>query len=267
MFFRPRYSFWATEVYGRPNYCLEGFLVITVSLTMTLAQRLKHLPPMRETRVQSLGREGPLEKEMATHSSTLAWRIPWMEEPGRLQSTGSQRVGHDWATSLHSKPDGATLLLRIERVCVCVLSRVWLSATLWTVHGIIQARILEWVAISYYRGSSQLRDQTHGSCIGIQILYHWATWEAQDRVYFSRFHVPLFALASSRFPANESSYWQIISLKGYRVTVDEQLLCFPKKCSNCQDIPISCPFLVLVELWCLKSFLPLFTVVTNWFNL
>ena len=50
---------------------------------------------MRETRVGSLGREDPLEKEMATHSSTLAWEIPWTEEPGRLQSMGSQRVGHD----------------------------------------------------------------------------------------------------------------------------------------------------------------------------
>ena len=49
----------------------------------------------RETWVQSLGQEDPLEKEMATHSSTLAWRIPWMEEPGRLQSMGSKRVGHD----------------------------------------------------------------------------------------------------------------------------------------------------------------------------
>ena len=56
---------------------------------------------MWETQVQSLGREDPLEKEMATHSSILAWRIPWAEEPGRLQSTGSQRVRHDWATSLH----------------------------------------------------------------------------------------------------------------------------------------------------------------------
>ena len=64
------------------------------------AQRLKHLPAMQETQVQSLGREDPLEKEMATHSSIIAWRIPWMEEPGGLQSMGSQRVGHDWATSL-----------------------------------------------------------------------------------------------------------------------------------------------------------------------
>ena len=60
-----------------------------------VAQRLKHLPPMWETQVGSLGREDPLGKEMATHSSILAWRIPWTEEPGRLQSTGPQRVRHD----------------------------------------------------------------------------------------------------------------------------------------------------------------------------
>ena len=59
------------------------------------SQRVKHLPAMRETWLWSLGWEDPLEKEMATHSSILAWRIPWTEEPGRLQSTGSQRVGHD----------------------------------------------------------------------------------------------------------------------------------------------------------------------------
>ena len=64
-----------------------------------MAQRLKHLPPIRETRVRSLGQEDPLEKKMVAHSSILAWRIPWMEKPGRLQSTGSQRVGHDWVTS------------------------------------------------------------------------------------------------------------------------------------------------------------------------
>jgi len=58
-------------------------------------------PTMLETRVRSLGREVPLEKEMATHSSILAWKIPWVEEPSRLQSTGLQRVGHNWATSLH----------------------------------------------------------------------------------------------------------------------------------------------------------------------
>ena len=56
---------------------------------------VKCLPAMWATQVQSLGWEDPLEKEMTTHSSSLAWRVPWTEEPGRLQSTGSQRVGHD----------------------------------------------------------------------------------------------------------------------------------------------------------------------------
>ena len=56
---------------------------------------VENLPAMQDTRVQSLGWEDPLKKEMATHFSILAWRIPWTEEPGRLQSMGSQRVGHD----------------------------------------------------------------------------------------------------------------------------------------------------------------------------
>ena len=60
-----------------------------------VAQTVKHLPAMRETQVRSLGQEDPLEKAMATHSSPLAWKIPWMEEPGGLQSMGPQRVGHD----------------------------------------------------------------------------------------------------------------------------------------------------------------------------
>ena len=60
-----------------------------------VAQRVTHLPTMQESWIQSLGQEDLLEKEMATHSSTLAWKIPRMEEPGRLQSMGSQRVGQD----------------------------------------------------------------------------------------------------------------------------------------------------------------------------
>ena len=60
-----------------------------------MAQTVKHLSTMRETQVLSLGWEDPLEKEMATHSSILAWEIPWTEEPGGLQSMGLQRVGHD----------------------------------------------------------------------------------------------------------------------------------------------------------------------------
>ena len=60
-----------------------------------MAQTVKRLPTMQETWVRSLGWELPLEKEMAAHSSILAWKISWTEEPGRLQSMGSQRVGHD----------------------------------------------------------------------------------------------------------------------------------------------------------------------------
>ena len=60
-----------------------------------MAQTVKHLPTMQENQVQSLGWEDALEKEMATHSNILAWKIPWMEKRGRLQSMGLQRVGHD----------------------------------------------------------------------------------------------------------------------------------------------------------------------------
>ena len=71
--------------------CLASFYW----LLSLVAQMVKRLPTMQETRVRFLGGEDPLEKEMATHSITLAWKIPWMEEPGGLQSMGSQRVGHD----------------------------------------------------------------------------------------------------------------------------------------------------------------------------
>ena len=64
-------------------------------MTSLVAQTVKCLPTMQETRVQSLGWEDPLEKEMAIHSRTIAWKIPWTEEPGRLESMGSQRDGHD----------------------------------------------------------------------------------------------------------------------------------------------------------------------------
>ena len=70
-----------------------------ILVTSLVAQTVKRPSMMRETWVRSLGWEDPLEKEMAIHSSTIAWKIPWTEAPGRLQSMGSQRVGHDWVTS------------------------------------------------------------------------------------------------------------------------------------------------------------------------
>ena len=70
-------------------------VTLSVIWASLVAQMVKRLPAIWETWVQFLGREDPLEKAIATHSSTLAWKIPWTEEPGRLQSMASQRVGHD----------------------------------------------------------------------------------------------------------------------------------------------------------------------------
>ena len=82
------------EITTVENVCVYRYLMDLIRASL-VAQRLKHLPAMRETWVQSLGQEDPLEKEMATHSSILAWRIPWTEKPGGLQSTRSQRIRHN----------------------------------------------------------------------------------------------------------------------------------------------------------------------------
>ena len=84
---------WERGESGKIGMAVKGYkLLLGASL---VAQTVKNLPVMQETWVQSLGQEDPLEKEMATHSSILAWWIPWTEEPGRLQSMGSQRIEHD----------------------------------------------------------------------------------------------------------------------------------------------------------------------------
>ena len=80
-------------------YISEGENYLAVSRASLVAQRLKRLPPMQETWVRSLGQEDPLEKEMVTHSSILAWRIPWMEKPGRQRSTGRKEL--DTTERLH----------------------------------------------------------------------------------------------------------------------------------------------------------------------
>ena len=78
---------------------IENSPLTNINIRASLvAQRVKSLPATRETRVRSLGWEDPLEKEIATHSSTFAWKIQWTEKPGRLQSMGLQRIGHDWGT-------------------------------------------------------------------------------------------------------------------------------------------------------------------------
>ena len=99
----PAYRFHRRQVRWSGISISKNFpqFVVFYTVTSLVAQMVKHLPTMRETWVRSLGWEDLLEKEMAPYSSTLAWKIPWVEEPGRLQSMGSQRVRHDWATSLH----------------------------------------------------------------------------------------------------------------------------------------------------------------------
>ena len=82
--------------------CISHFLYLFIHWSSLVAQRVKHPPAIQETRVWSLGWEDPLGKEMATHSSFLAWKIPWTAELGGLQSIGSQRVRHDWATTAHA---------------------------------------------------------------------------------------------------------------------------------------------------------------------
>ena len=75
------------------RYCEKAYALLTWA--SLVAQTVKNLPAVQETQVRSLGQEDPLEKVLASHSSILAWRIPWTEEPDRLQSMGSQRVRHD----------------------------------------------------------------------------------------------------------------------------------------------------------------------------
>ena len=112
---------------------------------------------MQETRVQYLDPKDPLEKEMATHSSILAWKIPWTEEPGGLQSMGSQRVGHDLVTKPPPPPTyvtGPGCIFNMDymlssSVCLTICNPMDCSPPSSFVHGISQARILEWVAISF----------------------------------------------------------------------------------------------------------------------
>ena len=92
-----------------------------------VAQMVKSLPTMQEIQVRSLGQEDPLEKEMATPSCILDWKIPWTEEPGGLQSIGSQRVRHDWATSLSLSNKKPIFFIRAILVGVrCYLTTVFI---------------------------------------------------------------------------------------------------------------------------------------------
>ena len=111
---------------------------------------------MWETQVRSLGWEDPLEKEMATHSSILAWRIPWTEEPGRLQSTGSQRVRHNWATSL-----SLSLSVSISgRETSTILQWLTHSPGTWT-RCLQHICIKLWLFVYFPQSQTRLRDWAH----------------------------------------------------------------------------------------------------------
>ena len=125
-------GWWTSFLYGVrvgmcPGMCpvplplgLRGDLgVLPTSRASLVAQTLKNLPAMWETQVWSLGPEDPLEKEMATHCSILACRIPWTEEPGGLQSTGSQRVTHDWATNMFTSHWWRWVQRACSLLCFC----------------------------------------------------------------------------------------------------------------------------------------------------
>ena len=96
---------------------------------------VKCLPAVRETQVRSLGGEDPLEKEIATHSSTLAWKIPWTEEPGGLQSMESQRVGHDWVTSLSLFTLDVSKEVEKERISFHLFEGTVTKRTWWYHHA------------------------------------------------------------------------------------------------------------------------------------
>ena len=117
-----------------------------------VAQRVKHLPAMQETWVWSLVQEDPLEKEMATHSSILAWRISWTQDSGGLQSTGSQRVGHNWGNDKECSNYFTTALISHAR-------KIMLK--------ILQARLQQYVNHELkagFRKGRQTRDQTANIC-------------------------------------------------------------------------------------------------------
>ena len=117
----------------QPLVCLANFYSLPYkSWASLVAQMVKRLPAMQETWVWSLGQEDPLEKEMETHSSILAWKIPWTEEPGGPQSMGSQKVGHNWVTNTHTHTHTHVYMYVINAVSQFSCSVVSDSATPWT---------------------------------------------------------------------------------------------------------------------------------------
>ena len=139
-----------------------------------MAQTVKHLPAVQETWVHPPGWEDPLEKEMATHSSTLAWKIPWMGEPGRLQSMGPQRVRHDWATSLGSLLDYTLKLMK---------DLLWM---LWVLY--ISLNRVDVLCYSRPLSVLELQLLSFGWPFQLQLscfILGWAAWSLPTLLWFS----------------------------------------------------------------------------------
>ena len=131
-------------------------MCIYIYIYTVVAQTVKHLSTMRETWVRSLGWEDPLEKEMAIHSRTIAWKIPWTEEPGRLQSMGSQRVRHNWVTSLIHSLTGASLVAQLVKN-LPAMQETWAQSLGWedplekgkATHSSILAWRIPWTTVHW----------------------------------------------------------------------------------------------------------------------
>ena len=138
---------------------------------------IKNLLAMEETQVWSLGQKDPLEKRMATHSSILAWRIPWTEEPGWLQSMGSQRVGHNWATNTHIKGKKETF---------------WIHLKFTGIGSFLFSHMVYFLNSQFYT-YFQLEHL---------ISYHWKKKQNPHELYFGHL-----------FSSNKQSTWHIVGIQ------------------------------------------------------
>ena len=189
---------------------------------------------MQETQVQSLDQEDLLEKEMATHSSILAWRIPWTEGPGRLWSVGQAMVCGDMTEQL------ILLLYNMYNLKLYAKSYVYVYIELFShvqlfwgpmdcsppgssVHGILHARTLEWVAIPFSRGSSWSRDWTWVSCTAGRFFR--LSYSMLDHVIL--FHISWWSLLL------EFSLFSFISISICVLSVDLPLVQWNFPCAIC----------------------------------
>ena len=143
---------------------------------------VKNLLAVQETWVWSLSQEDPVEKGMATQFSILAWRIPWIEEPGGLQSTGhkeldmTERLTHTHTPTFSNEESSKSESLVTES-CLTLCDPMDCRLTGSSAHGVFQARVLEWVALAFSRGSSRPRDWTR---VSHTVGRHFTVWATRE---------------------------------------------------------------------------------------